>query len=154
VAVSQQTPNPVILYDGICGLCNRLVQFVLKRDRQDRFRFAAIQSGFSRRILERHDGSPDSLDTVYLVLDLDLPGERLVSRSDAVALVCAHLGGVWGMNAKLLRVLPRSLRNWLYGCVAGNRYRFFGKYQSCPLPKIEDRRKFLDLVHTDDAATQ
>ena len=152
--IPQQTRNPIILYDGVCGLCNRFVQFVLKRDRGDEFRFAAIQSVFARRILERHRINPDAVDTVYVVLDCDQPSEQLTSRSNAVAAVCARLGGIWGLGAKFMYIFPGPVRDWAYGVIAGHRYRWFGKYESCPLPKSEDRHKFLDVVSAEGAPPQ
>ena len=138
------TSNPVILYDGVCGLCNRLVQFVSKHDARDRFRFASLQSDFAARILRRHDAAPEDLDTVYVVSDHALPGERLASRSDAAVVVLRELGGVWNVLGLALRLLPEWLRNWGYNLVAQNRYRIFGKYDACPVPSEKDRRKFLD----------
>ena len=138
--------NPIILYDGVCGLCNRFVQFVLKRDRRDRFRFAALQSNFAREILRRHDMNPDSLDTVYLVLEHGQVSERLLVRNDAVTAVLEELGGIGRVWAKLLGLLPKAVRDWRYDLVARNRYRIFGKHKSCPLPDPKDRHKFLDLA--------
>src|SRR6266446_4707147 len=87
--------NPIILYDGVCGLCNRLNQFVLKRDRNDHFRFAALQSEFAGKILERHGVNPQVLDTMYLLLNYSQPDECLVARSDAAVQILAELGGIW-----------------------------------------------------------
>ena len=84
--------NPVLLYDGVCGLCNRLVQFVLKHDRKAHFRFASLQSAYAARILQPHDLDPDDLDTVYVVEE---SGARLTARSDAVISVLRELGGFW-----------------------------------------------------------
>jgi predicted DCC family thiol-disulfide oxidoreductase YuxK len=137
--------NPVILYDGVCGLCNRLVQFVLKHDSQDRFRFASLQTDFAARVLRRHGAAPEDLDTVYLVLDHALPGERLASRSDAAVVILRELGGGWSLLGLAIRVFPGWLRNWGYNLVARNRYRFFGKFDSCPVPDEKVRRKFLEL---------
>jgi predicted DCC family thiol-disulfide oxidoreductase YuxK len=137
-------PNPIILYDGVCGLCNRLVQFLLNRDLHDRFRFASLQSEFAAEILRRHGVSPDDLDTMYVVLNYDLPGEQIVSRSDAAVVAFRELGGGWAALGTLLQALPAWLRNWGYSVVARNRYRIFGKYDSCPIPSEKDRRKFLD----------
>ncbi len=137
--------NPIILYDGVCGLCNRFVQFVLKRDSHDRFHFAALQSDFAICILQRHGAAPADLDTMYVVLEHALPGERLASRSHAAGVVLQELGGGWGVLGLVLRGLPGWLRNWGYNLVARNRYRIFGKYDACPLPTETDRRKFLDL---------
>jgi predicted DCC family thiol-disulfide oxidoreductase YuxK len=137
--------NPIILYDGVCGLCNRLVQFVLKRDSQDLFRFAALQSDFAVRVLRRHGAAPENLDTMYVVLDHALPEERLASRSEAAIVVLRELGGGWSVLGAALRCLPAWLRNWGYNLVARSRYRIFGKHDSCPIPNETDRRKFLDL---------
>lgn len=137
--------NPIILYDGVCGLCNRLVQFVLKHDLHDRFRFASLQSDFATRVLQRHGAAPEDLDTMYVVLDHALPAERLVSRSEAAVVVLRDLGGGWSVLSVVLRWLPGWLRNWGYNLIARNRYRIFGKYDSCPIPFEKDRRKFLDL---------
>ena len=138
-------PNPIILYDGVCGLCNRLVQFLLKRDLHDRFRFASLQSEFAANILRRHSASPDDLDTMYVVLNYDLPGERIASRSDAAAVALRQLGGGWAALGTALQALPGWIRNWGYNLVARNRYRIFGKYDSCPIPSDKNRLKFLDL---------
>jgi predicted DCC family thiol-disulfide oxidoreductase YuxK len=130
--------NPILLYDGVCGLCNRLVQFVLKRDARAHFRFASLQSDFASRILRQHGFDPNDLDTVYLVEE---PGECLTARSDAVISVLRKLGGFWRAAAVLLRALPKSLRDWGYNVIARNRYRIFGKYDSCFLPdkRFQDR---------------
>jgi len=136
--------NPILLYDGICGLCNRFVQFVLKHDREDRFRFAALQSGFASAILARHGVNAADLDTVYLVRDFQTAGESLMNRSDAAATVLSALGGFWSLLSGFMRILPRPLRDWGYNLVAGNRYRIFGRYDVCPLPHPTDRHKFLD----------
>lgn len=137
--------NPIILYDGVCGLCNRLNQFVLKRDRNDRFRFAALQSEFAGMVLERHAVNPQILDTMCLLLNYSQPGERLVARSDAAVLILAELGGIWRALASIVRLLPRWFRDKAYNFIARNRYQLFGKYQTCQIPDERYRSKFLDL---------
>lgn len=134
-------PNTIILYDGVCGLCNRLVQFVLKRDASGHFRFASLQSDFASRILRQHGLYPDDLDTVYLVEE---PGQRVTARSDAVISVLRKLGKFWPALAFLLRALPKSLRDWGYDIIARNRYRIFGKHDSCLLPQEKYRDRFLE----------
>jgi len=138
--------NPIILYDGVCGLCNRLVQFVLKRDQRNRFRFASLQSPLAAQILQRFGANPADLDTVYVVLARGRPDEQLEARSDAVIVILRELGGVWGLLSSVLRALPRGFRDWGYNLVARYRYRVFGKFDSCPLPKAKDKPKFLDLL--------
>ena len=139
------TSNPIILYDGVCGLCNRLIQFVLKRDRNDRFRFAALQSEFAGRVLQRHGVNPQILDTMYLLLNDSQPDERLASRSDAGIQILAEMGGVWRALASIVKHLPRWIRDKIYNLIARNRYQLFGKYQTCQIPDEKYRRKFLDL---------
>lgn len=138
-------PHPIILYDGVCGLCNRLNQFVLQRDPGDVFRFASLQSGFAGRILARHGANAAGLNTVYVVVDHEAPGEHLLARSDAIAFVLKQLGGIWYPVGVLLHFLPRSVRDWGYGIVARNRYRVFGRFDTCMLPSAATRDRFLDV---------
>jgi predicted DCC family thiol-disulfide oxidoreductase YuxK len=135
--------GPIILYDGVCGLCHRLNRFVLARDAAARFRFAALQSPFAAEILTRHGRDPRDLDTVYLVLGLGRPDERLLRKSDAVLWILRELGWPWRMTAALC-VLPRTLRDLGYDLVARTRYRLFGRYDACPLPEPRHRARFLD----------
>lgn len=137
--------NPIILYDGVCGLCNRLVQFFIKRDRHDRLRFASLQSDFAAVVLKRHGADPHDLDTVYVVKDYEQSSEELLGRSNAILCVLPELGGIWRLSG-VGRVLPRWVRDRLYDLVAKNRYRMFGKFESCMLPEPKQRRKFLDLA--------
>jgi len=136
--------NPIVLYDGVCGLCNRLIQFLLKRDRHDRLRFASLQSEFAAAILKRHGKDPEDLDTVYVVKDYETANERLLARSGAILSLGPQLGGIWSL-AVVGKVLPRFLRDWVYNLVASNRYRVFGKFESCMMPDPRHRRKFLDV---------
>jgi predicted DCC family thiol-disulfide oxidoreductase YuxK len=134
--------NPIILYDGVCGLCNRLVQFVLKRDKRDRFRFASLQSDFAKKLLMRHGLDPHDLDTVYVVKNYGQTDEKLLARSDAILFLLRELGGIWRL-AFLGNILPRVVSDGMYELVARNRYRVFGKYESCVLPESKHRAKFL-----------
>jgi predicted DCC family thiol-disulfide oxidoreductase YuxK len=136
--------HPILLYDGVCGLCNRLVQFILRRDRDAVFRFASLQSAFAATILARHAASPDDLDTVYVVVDHELPNEHLLSRSDAVLFVLKKLPGAWPPLAFCLRLMPKFLRDAAYNVIARNRYAIFGRSEVCALPRAQDRSRFLD----------
>lgn len=139
--------HPIVLYDGLCGLCNGLNQFLLKRDKQDRLRFASLQSEFANSLLRRHSINSVDLDTVYVVVDHDQTAERVLARSDAILHVLRELGGVWQVF-RLGGLLPKKLRDSLYNLVARNRYRVFGKYEVCLMPEEKHRRKFLDLAVT------
>lgn len=141
--LSASNSKPIIFYDGVCGLCNRLVQFVLRHDKRDYFRFAALQSNLARSTLQRHDRDAEDLDTVYVVVQYDQPTERLLARSDAILFLLKQLGGIWRVAA-LGKVLPRPVRDSIYGLVARNRYRVFGKSESCMVPAPKHRAKFLD----------
>ena len=135
----------IVFYDGVCGLCNRLVQFLLKRDTHDRLRFASLQSDFASKVLSRHGIDPKDLDTVHVVENYDQATERVLNRSDAILRAGRELGGLWSFASKLGSVVPRPLRNLFYRFVATNRYRVFGKYETCMLPQPEHRGKFLDM---------
>ena len=134
--------NPIVLYDGVCGLCNRGVQFLLRRDREDHLRFASLQSGFAAALLRKHWVDSRELDAIYVVVDYELATESLLARADAVLFLGREIGGVWNA-VRLLRILPKWARDKAYNLVASHRYRFFGKHESCPMPDERDRPKFL-----------
>ena len=137
--------HPILLYDGVCGLCNRMNQFVLRHDQAGVFRFASLQSALAGRILARHGADAADLDTVYVVVNPDQPDEHLLARSDAVIFVLKQLGGFWSLTRFVLQFEPRFLRDWAYRAVARNRYRFFGRSETCFLPSSENRGRFLDV---------
>jgi predicted DCC family thiol-disulfide oxidoreductase YuxK len=134
----------LLLYDGVCALCNGVVQILMTHDGLDRFRYAPLQSGLGREMLARFDihAFPDG---VMLLTDALTPGERLYQRSDAVAAALQLLGGPWRLAGRALRVLPRALRDWGYGIVARFRYRVFGRYYTCPVPTPEQRSRLLGV---------
>jgi predicted DCC family thiol-disulfide oxidoreductase YuxK len=134
----------LLLYDGVCGLCNRIVQFMMQRDRLDRFRYAPLQSGLGREMLARFDihAFPDG---VVLVTGALTPTERIYHRFDAVVECLQQLGGPWKLVGKALNLLPRPLREWGYGVIARYRYRLFGRYDTCPVPSPEQRSRLLGV---------
>jgi predicted DCC family thiol-disulfide oxidoreductase YuxK len=144
VSLVASMPHPILFYDGVCGLCNRFVQFVLRRDRNDLFRFAALQSSIAARILSRHSINPGALDTVYVVVNHDLPDERILSRSDAVLFVLNQLKSPWRQAAFSLALVPRFARDWAYNAIAQHRYGIFGRSEICMLPSDQDHSRFLD----------
>ena len=139
----ESNSKPIVLYDGVCGLCNRLNQFLLKRDPHDRFRFASLQSEFARALLARHGADSRDLDTFYVVIDHGEPSERVLDRSDGIIYMLTQLGGLWSL-AGAAKILPKALRDGMYRIVARNRYRVFGKHESCMMPDPLHRHKFLD----------
>jgi predicted DCC family thiol-disulfide oxidoreductase YuxK len=138
--------RPLMLYDGLCGMCNSAVQWVIRHDRHDQFRFAPQQSGLAAEILGRQGVDRDAGlagNSVYLVMDPGTPRERLLRESDVAINILTTLGGGWRVLGRLLRAVPAFLRNAGYRFFARNRYRFGGRYSSCPLPSAADRMKFV-----------
>ena len=134
----------ILLYDGVCGLCNRLVRFLFARDRSANLRFAPLQSGFAVKALVRHGLDPARVDTVYLMTEPGTAAERMQSKSRAVLAALGELGGAWRL-AGVLRIIPGPLRDAVYDLVARSRYRVFGRSDRCVLPPPEMRGRFLDL---------
>lgn len=135
--------NHLILYDGFCCLCNRLIKFVMRRDTARVFRFASLQSDLGQSLMQRHGKTPGKLDTVIVIANYGSTSARLLSKASAALFVLQTLGGPWRLGA-VLRVLPNRLLDWFYDLIARNRYRIFGRYESCPLPSPEQRSRFLD----------
>lgn len=143
VAAALPACNGVILYDGVCGLCNRFVQFVLRWDASAQFLFAPLQGEYAKDVFSRHASDAGSLETVVLVLSPGTAAETLLLRSDAAAEVFIRLGGGWRAWGRLLRLLPRAFRDAGYSAIARNRYWIFGKMKECPLPGAQTRARFL-----------
>ena len=134
--------HSIILYDGVCGLCNRLNRFALKRDKRGVFRFAALQSSFARELLARHGANADDLDTFYVVTDHGAAEERLRRRARAALYVLRVLGSPWRILT-VFGVLPTFILDLGYRAVARVRYRLFGKYDSCVLPDPAWKERFI-----------
>ena len=136
----------LMLYDGLCGMCNRAVQWVIKRDHGDRFRFAPQQSAVAAAILSRngidHEAMLDN-NSVYLVLDAGSEHERLLTQSDVMVNMLSLLGGRWRVLGKVLGAMPLFVRNAAYRMFARNRYRLSGQYEVCPIPSEAQQMKFV-----------
>lgn len=139
----QLAGHALILYDGVCGLCNRFVQFVLRRDRSEHFLFLALQDPLAAESLGGHGVATGELNSICLLSDANTPGERLYVRSAAVVQVLLLLGSGWRLLGSLLGLVPAPLRDFGYGLIARIRYRIFGRYATCPLPSPEQRARFL-----------
>ena len=133
----------LILYDGVCGLCNRLLQFVLLHDHRSVFRFAPLQSVVGEALVKQTGGKPGEPTSFYVFADYQTRTSRVFTKSDAVVFVAGQLGWPW-KAAKLIRVVPKPIRDRVYDRVARNRYRVFGRYDHCLAPRPEFRNRFID----------
>nr|WP_199045203.1 thiol-disulfide oxidoreductase DCC family protein [Dyella sp. ASV24] len=137
--MSAEFEHPVIVFDGVCVLCSRWVDFILRHDRNGRFRLAAMQGQHGRSLLVAHGLSPDD-PVSFLLVDQGLG----YSDTDAIARVLGQLGGRWRWTGGLLRVIPRPLRDRGYRWVARHRYRLFGRREQCRLPEAAEAWRFID----------
>ncbi|HEX7175500.1 MAG TPA: DCC1-like thiol-disulfide oxidoreductase family protein [Pyrinomonadaceae bacterium] len=138
------TPRaPVLLYDGVCGFCNGAVQTILRHDRRGSLRFAALQSDYGRAALARHPELAGVDSVVFLEASPETGRERVSVRSEAGLRVASYMGGAWKIFL-LGRLLPASVRDYLYDLFARHRYKMFGKYDTCLLPPPEVRARFID----------
>jgi predicted DCC family thiol-disulfide oxidoreductase YuxK len=136
-ASNQWPDDDVILYDGVCVFCSRWVRFVAARDRARRFRFTAIQSGYGTRLAQALGINPEDPDTNAVI-----HGGKAFLKSDAALTVLSNLP-VWGW-VRVLRLVPKLLRDSVYNLVARNRYRIFGKYEECFVPDAELRKRMME----------
>ncbi len=128
----------LVLFDGVCNLCNGAVRFIIKRDRHARFRFAALQSDAARMLLASIGVDASTLpDSVILVED-----GAVFTRSAAALRIARRLRFPWPLTFGLI-IVPRPLRDWLYDAVARRRYRWFGRREACMLPDESLRARFL-----------
>jgi len=128
----------VIVFDGVCALCSRWVRFLLRFDTRGRYRFAAMQGAQGRALLQAHGLDPED-PTSFLLLDAG----RVWTDTDAILRVLTGLGGAWRLLG-VLRWVPRRLRDHGYRALARNRYRWFGRHDTCFLPTPEQAVRFLD----------
>jgi predicted DCC family thiol-disulfide oxidoreductase YuxK len=139
--MDDSTPSLVLLYDGVCGFCNRTVQTVIGSDRNGTLRFAALQGDFGQAVLARYPELKE-VDSVMLVKTGTDGAERVLIRSTAALEVARYLGGFWSL---LLAgyVVPTPIRDFFYDLFAKYRYALFGKFETCMLPPPEIRARFL-----------
>ena len=133
----------LVLYDGVCGLCSRLLRFLLAHDRRAVFTFASLQSEVGKVIVERYGGNPGELTSFYVLANYRADHAQTFSRSSAALFVAGELGWPWKV-AVLARLLPTVLLDRAYDVVARNRYRVFGRYQQCLIPRPEFRGRFIE----------
>jgi predicted DCC family thiol-disulfide oxidoreductase YuxK len=132
-----QPNHAIVLFDGVCHLCMSTVQFIIKRDPHGYFTFASLQSTIGRRLVAEHGLQPDALDTFIVV-----EGSRCFTRSDAALRVVQHFSGCWSL-LRVLSLIPKSTRDWGYTVIARNRYRWFGRQETCLVPSRDILNRFL-----------
>ena len=145
--IASDSEGPIVFFDGVCGLCNGFVDFVLARDRRGMFRFAALQGETAATRLGSdlpalHPAGPDNPATDPLPSMILWDRDGIHRRSEAALRTLQGLGGVWSL-ARVFRLVPRTLRDGVYDFVAKNRYRWFGKRDICRIPAASEKERFL-----------
>jgi len=133
-----ENSNKIVLFDGVCNLCNRSVQFIIKHDKKKQFLFASLQGKFGQEVLKKHNFSTESLNTLIL-----MEGEKIFTRSTGVLRMMKHLGGAWSLLYGFI-IVPTFIRDIVYNWVSKNRYKWFGKKDECMIPSPELKERFLD----------
>jgi len=128
----------IILFDGVCNLCDGIVQYVIRHDKKDVFRFAALQSEIGQQILSYTGINAKNIDSIVLYE----PGKAYFYKSSAAIEIARELGGIFTITG-IFRIIPRGLRNIIYDYVAKNRYKWYGQKQECMVPTAALKAKFL-----------
>ncbi len=129
----------IILFDGVCNLCNAAVQFIIQHDKKDVFRFASLQSETGQKLVEERGLDPLEIDSIMLIE----PGRVYYRKSTAALEISRDLSGAYKF-LKHFRIIPEGLRDSIYDFIAYNRYKWFGKKEQCMIPTPELKAKFLD----------
>lgn len=130
--------KPILLFDSVCNLCNGAIQFAIERDKKSNFMFASLQSEIGQALLEKFKLPTKDFDSFILI-----EGENYYKRSTAALRVAKGFGGLWNLIYWLI-IFPAPIRDAVYSFVAKNRYKWFGKQESCWMPTPELRARFLD----------
>jgi predicted DCC family thiol-disulfide oxidoreductase YuxK len=133
----------LVLYDGVCGLCNSLLQWLLTIDRRGVFAFAPLQSATGRAVVERLGGDPANPTSFYVLTNYRTPHSRTLARSQAALFVAGQLGWPW-KAAAIARLVPMAVLDRAYNVIARNRYRVLGRFEQCRPPRPEFRGRFVD----------
>jgi len=129
--------HPVILFDGICNFCNGSVNFLIRHDRDNVFRFAALQSSTGQALLNKHGLDKNAFSSFVLIDE-----EKVYTKSSAFFRLTNHLPWFW-KTLQVFRIIPRFIRDAIYDWIAKNRYRMFGRRDACMIPTLEQREKFI-----------
>lgn len=128
--------NDIILFDGECNFCDQSVQFIIKRDKKALYSFASLQSEVGQQLVNTYQ-VPANLDSLILIKN-----NSYYTMSSAALRICRHLSGGWKLFSLLL-LIPKPIRNYFYKIIAKNRYKWFGKKETCMLPTLEMKKRFL-----------
>jgi predicted DCC family thiol-disulfide oxidoreductase YuxK len=130
--------RPVVLFDGVCNLCNRLVQFIIKKDKKKQFLFASLQGKTGQDVLKKFSLPANDLNSFVL-----LEENRIYTKSTAGLKMLKKLGGGWQLLYAFI-IVPKFIRNGIYNWIASNRYKWYGKKDACMIPTAELKERFLD----------
>jgi len=128
--------QPVIFFDGICNLCNASVQFVIEHDKENYFNFSALQGDYAKNVLAEFNIVPENLDSILL-----LENGKLYTKSTSALRVARKLNGFWPLLYGFI-IIPKFIRDWVYDFIAKNRYKWWGKQESCWVPTPELKSRF------------
>jgi len=129
--------HKIILFDGVCNLCNGAVTYIIKRDKKNLFKFAALQSEIGQQLISKFNIDTSKVDSIILI-----DGEKHYEKSSAALRIAKYLSGAYPLLFGFM-ILPKFIRNAVYDYIAKNRYKWFGKKESCMIPTAELKSKFL-----------
>lgn len=130
--------NQLIIFDGVCNLCNRTVDFIIKHDRKKQFRFAALQSEVGGKLIDKYNIPPDSDSVIFI------NNSQVFTESEAAIEIARLLPFPWKM-AIVFKIIPEKVRNIIYRWIAKNRYLWFGKKENCRIPSSQEKKIFLKM---------
>ena len=139
--ISHNPERHLILFDGVCHLCQGSVQFVIKNDKRQRFFFAALQSDFAQKLLNENHIEANLSSIIYIIQTENLP-PKIYQRSTAALTIAKNLGGMWSLFYGFM-LMPKFIRDGIYKLIAKNRYRWFGRSESCLMPSKALNKRFL-----------
>jgi predicted DCC family thiol-disulfide oxidoreductase YuxK len=142
-AANHDEGRHLVLYDGVCGLCNRLLQFLFAHDHRAVFYFASLQSSIGQATVERWGGDPRDLSSFYVIADYRTANARALTKSRAALFVAREIGWPWKALGAL-GLLPTAVLDFVYDIIATHRYRIFGRSDTCLVPAPDVKKRFVE----------
>ncbi len=136
--MASEIQHPIVLFDGVCNLCNVAVRFIIKRDKKNLFKFTSLQSAFGQSVLQKFHLSDEPLNSFIL-----FENGKVYKRSTAALMVAKQLSGGWPLLYAFM-IVPRFIRDAVYNTIANNRYKWFGKKDECWIPTPALQSKFIE----------